>query len=114
MSSEISLDERVKPSFLRRVSSACIRGACSQLGLVILVIVYVILGAVLFEYLESAPEVQKRTAIQRSREECLKELWAITGKVRGGNVGKDRTRKAYTDLIGGILKKGEIISTRHR
>lgn len=79
MSSVVSLDGRDRPGLLRRVTSGCARAACTQVGLVILVVVYVLLGAVLFEYLESGPEVQKRTAIQRSREECLKELWAITG-----------------------------------
>lgn len=80
MSSEISLEEQDRPSVIRRAISGCVRAACSQIGLIILVVVYVLLGAVLFEYLESGPEVQKRSAIQRSREECLKELWAITGK----------------------------------
>lgn len=79
MSSEVSLNGLDRPTFLRRFSTGCIRAACSQIGLVILVIVYVLFGAFLFEYLESVPEVQKRSAIQRSREECLKELWAITG-----------------------------------
>ncbi|CAG9786587.1 unnamed protein product [Diatraea saccharalis] len=78
MSSEVSLEAHERPTWLRRVAGGCARAACSQIGLVILVVVYVLLGAVLFEYLESGPEVQKRSAIQRSREECLKELWAIT------------------------------------
>lgn len=80
MSSEVSLEGRERPGIVRRALAAGTRAACSQVGLVILVVVYVLLGAVLFEYLESGPEVQKRSAIQRSREECLKELWAITGE----------------------------------
>lgn len=79
MSSEVSLEDRDKPGLVRRASACCVRAACSQIGLVILVVLYVLFGAVLFEYLESGPDVQKRSAIQRSREECLKELWAITG-----------------------------------
>lgn len=79
MSSEVSLEGREQPGLVRRAASGLARVACSQIGLVILVVIYVLLGAVLFEYLESGPEVQKRSAIQRSREECLKELWAITG-----------------------------------
>lgn len=79
MSSEVSLDGQERPSLLRRAGTGCLKAACSQVGLVVLVIIYVVLGAFLFEYLESGPEVQKRSAIQRSRDECLKELWAITG-----------------------------------
>ncbi|CAH2048475.1 unnamed protein product, partial [Iphiclides podalirius] len=78
MSSEVSLDGHERPGIARRIISGCSRAACSQLGLVILVVIYVVFGAVLFEYLESGPDVQKRSSIQRSREECLKELWAIT------------------------------------
>lgn len=81
MSSVVSLDGRDKPNVLKRLTAACVRASCSQLGLVVLVVLYVLLGAALFEYLESGPEVQKRSAIQRSREECLKELWAITGEL---------------------------------
>lgn len=81
MSSEISLDDRERPSLPRRAAAGCLRAACSQVGLIILVVTYVLLGALLFEYLESGPEVEKRSAIQRSREECLKELWAITGTI---------------------------------
>lgn len=80
MSSDISLEEQERPGVIRRAVSGCIRAACSQIGLIVLVVIYVVFGAVLFEYLESGPAVQKRSAIQRSREECLKELWAITGK----------------------------------
>lgn len=80
MSSEVSLEAREQSGLIRRSAAACGRAACSQVGLVVLVVVYVLLGAVLFEYLESGPDLQKRSAIQRSREECLKELWAITGK----------------------------------
>ncbi|VVD00470.1 unnamed protein product [Leptidea sinapis] len=79
MSSEISVEGPEKTSFLRRFTAGCLKAACSQVGLVVIVVIYVLLGAVLFEYLESGPQVQERTAIHRSREECLKELWAITG-----------------------------------
>lgn len=86
MSSEVSLEGRERPGLVKRAASGLARAACSQIGLVILVVVYVLLGAVLFEYLESGPEVQKRSAIQRSREECLKELWAITGTIKKNNI----------------------------
>ncbi|CAK1556430.1 unnamed protein product [Leptosia nina] len=82
MSSEASLERHERPSFLRRVGTSCMKAAFSQVGLVVLVIIYVLLGALLFEYLESGPNLEKRSAIQRSRDECLKELWAITGSAK--------------------------------
>ncbi|XP_072949044.1 uncharacterized protein [Epargyreus clarus] len=101
MSSEVSLDGREQPGLFRRALAGCVKAACSQVGLVALVVVYVLLGAVLFEYLESGPEVQKRSAIQRSREECLKELWAITERL---NVLYERN---WTRLVHEQLRKFE-------
>ncbi|XP_050350953.1 uncoordinated protein 58-like [Nymphalis io] len=101
MSSVVSLDGRDRPNFLKRLTASCIRASCSQLGLVVLVVMYVLLGAALFEYLESGPEVQKRSAIQRSREECLKELWAITERL---NVLYERN---WTRLVHEQLRKFE-------
>lgn len=101
MSSEASLEGRERPGFIRRAVGCCVRAAFSQIGLVILVVIYVLLGAVLFEYLESGQEVQKRSAIQRSREECLKELWAITERL---NVLYERN---WTQLVHEQLRKFE-------
>ncbi|XP_045517536.1 uncharacterized protein LOC123709950 [Pieris brassicae] len=101
MSSEVSLDGQERPNFLRRAGKCCLKAACSQIGLVIVVIIYVLLGAVLFEYLESGPEVVKRSAIQRSRDECLKELWAITERL---NVLYERN---WTRLVHEQLRKFE-------
>ncbi|XP_045772475.1 uncharacterized protein LOC123872309 [Maniola jurtina] len=101
MSSELSLDGRDRPNVFRRVLSLCVRVVCSQVGLVVLVVIYVLLGALLFEYLESGPEVQKRSAIQRSREECLRELWAITERL---NVLYERN---WTRLVHEQLRKFE-------
>ncbi|XP_063536136.1 uncharacterized protein LOC134745932 [Cydia strobilella] len=98
--SEASRDGRSR-SLARRALSGCARAACSQLGLVALVALYVVLGALLFEYLESGPEVQPRSAIQRSREECLKELWAITERL---NVLYERN---WTRLVHEQLRKFE-------
>ncbi|XP_050675825.1 TWiK family of potassium channels protein 7-like isoform X2 [Leptidea sinapis] len=101
MSSEISVDGPEKTSFLRRFTAGCLKTACSQVGLVVIVVIYVLLGAVLFEYLESGPQVQERTAIHRSREECLKELWAITERL---NVLYERN---WTRLVHEQLRKFE-------
>lgn len=57
-----------------------IRVLLSTPGLVILVVCYSILGAFIFQILEAPTEHKKINAISKSREDCLKELWIITGK----------------------------------
>lgn len=51
-------------------------------GLVLLVVSYSLLGALIFPALEAPPAEPQPTAavVTSSREECLKELWTITGK----------------------------------
>lgn len=51
-------------------------------GLVILVAVYSIMGAFIFPILEGPPASVSKSmmSISKSREECLKELWIITGE----------------------------------
>ncbi|KAI5718266.1 hypothetical protein M8J77_018823 [Diaphorina citri] len=51
----------------------------SNLGLFGLVVGYVFIGAVVFEYLESKNEIDQRIVIQTRRDECVRELWHITG-----------------------------------
>lgn len=48
-------------------------------GLVILVVVYSIMGAIIFPLLEAPNELENVISVTNSREECLKELWTITG-----------------------------------
>jgi hypothetical protein len=52
----------------------------SNLGLFAIVVGYVLLGALMFEFLEAEYELQQRGNIKRYRDDCLKELWLITGK----------------------------------
>lgn len=49
-------------------------------GLVVLVIIYSIMGALIFPLLEAPNEIQTAVTVTHSREECLKELWTITGE----------------------------------
>lgn len=51
----------------------------SNLGLFAIVVGYVLLGALMFEALEAEYELQQRGNIKRYRDDCLKELWLITG-----------------------------------
>lgn len=52
---------------------------CSRTGLFVLMTVYALLGALLFKALEGGEESSVPTHVQKSREDCLKELWLITG-----------------------------------
>lgn len=49
-------------------------------GLVLIVILYSIMGAFLFPILEAPATSMYHYEIAKSREDCLKELWTITGE----------------------------------
>jgi hypothetical protein len=68
------------PTRVRRCLRIFFGHLFSNLGLFALVVGYVLLGALLFEFLEAGYELEQRGHIQQHREECLKELWLITGK----------------------------------
>lgn len=48
-------------------------------GLVLLVVIYSVVGALIFPLLEAPTDIQNTLAVTKSRDECLKELWTITG-----------------------------------
>lgn len=50
-------------------------------GLVLLVVIYSIIGALIFPLFEAPAEIHNTMALIKSRDECLKELWTITGKL---------------------------------
>lgn len=52
----------------------------SSPGLVLLVTGYSVLGALIFPLLEAPQDLSKSAAIAKSREDCLRELWIITGE----------------------------------
>lgn len=76
MNDELQVKEA---SVLRRCAFKFGVHLCSHVGLVSLVVVYTLLGAVIFAFIEGDHHVEERGLIQHSREECLKELWTITG-----------------------------------
>lgn len=55
----------------------------SSPGLVLLVTGYSVLGALIFPLLEAPQDLSKSAAIAKSREDCLRELWIITGESAG-------------------------------
>lgn len=61
--------------------NATLQLALSTPGLVVLVVVYSVLGALIFPLLEAPAEVQMAATVSNSRDECLKELWTITGEL---------------------------------
>lgn len=77
-----------------RCCSLTIRCIFSTPGLVVLVIVYSVLGALIFPMLEARHGTSQHQhyqggtsgltlSISKSREDCLRELWTITGKFVG-------------------------------
>lgn len=49
-------------------------------GLCLLVVIYTLIGAVIFPFFEAPLELHNTLAVIKSREECLRELWTITGE----------------------------------
>lgn len=70
----------------RRSPSRCcvnttLQIALSTPGLVVLVVAYSLMGALIFPVLEAPAEpLLSPAVVLNSREECLKELWTITGE----------------------------------
>lgn len=71
-----------------RCSNLTIRVIFSTPGLVALVILYSVLGAIIFPLLEAkhghghqATPSGLTMSISKSREDCLRELWTITGEL---------------------------------
>lgn len=52
---------------------------CGKTSLFVLMTGYALFGALLFKFLEGGVENHQVADFQRSREDCLKELWIITG-----------------------------------
>lgn len=48
-------------------------------GLCVLVILYSLMGAALFPFFEAPLELHNTLTVIKSREDCLRELWTITG-----------------------------------
>lgn len=54
---------------------------CGRTSLLVLMTGYACLGALLFKSIEGGEEISTPVLdFQKSREDCLKELWIITGK----------------------------------
>lgn len=68
-------------SSLRRCCGHLLKLLFSTPGLVLLVIGYSVLGGLLFPLLEAPQDISKSAAIAKSREDCLRELWIITGEL---------------------------------
>lgn len=63
-----------------RCLNLALRIIFSTPGLVLLVVIYSIIGALIFPLFEAPTELHNTIAVIKSRDECLKELWTITGK----------------------------------
>jgi hypothetical protein len=64
-----------------RLTKITLKVLFSTPGLIALVVLYTIMGAFVFPLLETpAANVKNSPSISKSRDECLKELWIITGE----------------------------------
>ncbi|XP_041450179.1 uncharacterized protein LOC111079074 [Drosophila obscura] len=70
-----------KKSCPRRCLGQLLKLVLSTPGLMLLVTLYSVLGALIFPLLEAPQDLTKSAAIAKSREDCLRELWIITEKL---------------------------------
>lgn len=84
MSDVEQVEEEIEISAGNASSNRCVNVTLQILfstpGLVVLVVMYSVMGALIFPLLEAPNEIHTAMSVSNSREECLKELWTITGK----------------------------------
>ncbi|XP_076250379.1 potassium channel subfamily K member 18-like [Rhynchophorus ferrugineus] len=74
---------------------------CGKTSLFVLMVGYALFGALLFKFLEGGNEDHHEADFQKTREDCLRELWIITERL---NVLYE---KNWTQLVTEQLKKFE-------
>lgn len=73
------------------------RRCCFHFGKTLLffaMMLYALLGAVIFKFLEGGERQQATTYVQKSREDCLRELWLITGELLHTELSKLLTKSS--------------------
>lgn len=75
-------DETVNVIQTNRCVHLTLRILFSTPGLCVIVILYSLMGAAIFPFFEAPLELHNTLAVIKSREECLRELWTITGKLK--------------------------------
>lgn len=80
---QLSVVTDVRSSGSSRCFGQLLKLFLSSPGLVLLVTGYSVLGALIFPLLEAPQDLSKSAAIAKSREDCLRELWIITGESAG-------------------------------
>lgn len=70
-----------------------------NLALSLLVLGYVILGGLLFHKLEAGHETQHRASVRSFRDECLRELWLITGALIIGMIARFLTSQLLNTYL---------------
>lgn len=77
----VDSDETANVIQTNRCLHLTLRILFSTPGLCALVILYSLMGAAIFPFFEAPLELHNTLAVIKSREECLRELWTITGKL---------------------------------
>lgn len=70
------MDDNSSMSATRRCIVAIL---CGRVSLFLLMTGYALFGAILFKAIEGGEEQSTPVDFQKNREECLRELWLITG-----------------------------------
>lgn len=65
----------------RRCARIFLTHLVSQVGLCLLVVAYAIVGALIFQSIESSKEMRQRQQVSQLRKQCLVEMWNVTEKL---------------------------------
>lgn len=65
----------------RRCARIFLTHLVSQVGLCLLVVAYAIVGALIFQAIESGKEVKQRLEVSQLRRQCLFAMWNVTEKL---------------------------------
>nr|CAI5865822.1 unnamed protein product [Callosobruchus analis] len=82
---------------------------CGRTSLFVLMTGYALLGALIFKAIEGGGEEHPPVDFQKSREDCLKELWLITGERVCCLLFRRHRQKQYASTITNLQSVTDVL-----